>query len=165
MLAIQPKWYFQIWSSFSLQNFILPEVLPAGAKGGSKVVFMVFLGLLIIQNLMKCFGNTWACINYHEKSKTIKFSSSKCPDHKRARRRATHLAEKHVLQAKNFKMKTISLKLLKFRVKTLHYVLCPANEASAKIWSGSGFFRRFSALLNRLFIIFIFALQTCIRAQ
>ena len=44
-------------------------------------------------------------------------------------------------------MTKISPNLLKFGVKTLHHVSCPANEASAKIRSGSGLFRRFSALL------------------
>ena len=160
-----PSGISQFGAHFPLQNFILLEVLPVGAKGGRKVVFMVFLGPLIIQNLMKCFGHTGACINYHEKSKNINFSSSKCPNHKRARRRATRMAEKSVLRPKYFKMTKISPNLLKFGVKTLHHVSFPSNEASAKIRSGLGLFRRFSALLNLLFRIFIFALQTCMRAQ
>jgi len=56
--------------------------------------------------------------------------------------------KKPVFRTKFFKMTKISPNLLKFEVKTLYHVLCPANEALAKIWSGSGFFRRFSTLLN-----------------
>ena len=63
---------------------------------------MVFFALLIIQNLMKCFGHTGACINYHEKPKNINFSSSKCPNHKRVRRRATRWAEKTCFETKIF---------------------------------------------------------------
>jgi len=77
-----PSGISQFEAHFPLQKFILPEVLPAGAKGGSKVVFMVFLSFLTIQNLMKCFGNAWGYINYHEKSKNAKISFSKCPEKK-----------------------------------------------------------------------------------
>ena len=73
-----PSGISQFGAHLPLQNLILLEVLLAGAKGGRKVVFMVFLGPLIIQNLMKCFGNTGACINYHEKPKNINFSFNKC---------------------------------------------------------------------------------------
>jgi len=118
-LLSNPSGISQFGAHLPLQNFILPEVLPAGAKGGRKVIFMVFLALLIIQNLMKCLGHTRACINYHEKSKNIIFSSIKCPNHKRVRRSATRWAEKSVLQAKNFKMTKISPNLLKFGAKTL----------------------------------------------
>ena len=75
-----PSSISQFGAHFPLQNFILPEVLPAGAKGGSKVVFMVFLSLLTIQNLMKCFSPTWAYITYHEKSKYANISFRKCPN-------------------------------------------------------------------------------------
>ena len=142
-----PSGISQFGAHFPLRNFILPQVLPAGAKGEQKVIFMVFLALFIIQNLIKCLGHTRACITYHEKSKNIKFPYSKCPNHKCARRRATRWAEKSVLQAKNFKMTKISPNLLKFGAKTLHHVSCPANEASAKIWSLSSLFRHFSVLL------------------
>ena len=47
----------QFGAHLPLQNFIFPQVLPAGAKGGRKVIFMVFLALLIIQNLVKLFGH------------------------------------------------------------------------------------------------------------
>ena len=160
-LLSNPSGISQFGAHFPLQNFILPQVLPAGAKGGRKVIFMVFLALLIIQNLMKCFSHFLACINYHEKSKNTNFSSSKCPNHKRTSWRATRWAEKPVLRPKFSKMTKTSPNLLKFGAKIPHHASCSSNEASAKIRSGSGLFRRFSALLNLLFRIFIFALQTC----
>ena len=77
----------------------------------------------------------------------------------------TRRAEKTVFGTQNFKMTKISPNLFKFGVKTLHHVSCPASEASAKTRSGSGLFCCFSAWLNLLFKIFIFALVTCMRAQ
>ena len=165
MVAIQPKWNFPIWSSFAPPKLHSPTSTSCCWKRWQNDDFHGVLALLIIQKLMKFFSPTGACINYHEKPKNIKFSSSKCPNHKRARQRATRMAEKPVLRPKFSKMTKTSSNSLKFGVKTLHHVSCLANEASAKIRSGSGLFRRFSALLNLLFRIFIFALQTCMRAQ
>ena len=126
-LLSSPSGISQFGAHFPLQNFILPQVLPAGEKCGRKVIFMVFLALLIIQNLVKFFVHTGACITYHEKSKNINFSSSKCPNHKRARRRATRWAEKPVLRPKFSKMTKTSPNSLKFGAKTLHHVSCPTN--------------------------------------
>ena len=131
----------------SLPSLLRTTGLIRLKKGATGVVALLLQYWSPPQNMMKCLGHTRACITYHEKSKNIKFSSSKCPNHKRARRRATRWAEKSVLQAKNFKMTKISPNLLKFGVKTLHHVSCPANEASAKIQSLSSLFRRFSVLL------------------
>ena len=164
-LLSNPSGTSEFGVDLTLQNLILPKVLPAGAKGDSKVVFKVFLSFLTIQNLMKCFGNAWGCITYHEKSKNVKISFSKCPKKKWAYGCETHLTENPVFRPKNFKMTKFSPNLLKFGAKILHHVSCPANEASAKIRSGSGLFRRFSASRNLLFKIFILALQTCMRAQ
>ena len=94
---------------------------------------MVFFALLIIQNLMKCFFPTGACINYHEKSKNINFSSSKCPNHKRARQRATRWAEKSVLRHKKSQLTKFSPNLLKFGLRVHHQVSCSLKEVSAKI--------------------------------
>ena len=77
-----PSGISQFGAHLTLQNFFLPEVLLVGAKGGSKVVFMVFLSSLTIQNLMKCLGNVRGCITNHEKSKNAKISSRKCPKKK-----------------------------------------------------------------------------------
>ena len=115
-LLSKPSGIFQFGAHFPLQNFNLPRVLPAGAKGGRKVVFMVFLALLITQNLMKCFSNSLKCIIYHEKSKNTNFSSRKCPNHKCASWRATRWAEKPVLRPKFSKMTKNSPNLLKFGV-------------------------------------------------
>ena len=57
-LLSKPSGISQFGAHLPLQTFILPQVLPAGAKGGRKVIFIVFLALLIIQNLMKCFGHS-----------------------------------------------------------------------------------------------------------
>ena len=83
----------------------------------------------------------------------------------RAQERATHLATKPVFKTKNLEMTKFSPNLPKFGAEVLHHVSCPVNETSAKIRSGLGLFRRLSALRNLLFMIFILALQTCMRAQ
>ena len=44
-------------------------------------------------------------------------------------------------------MTKFSPNLPKFGAEVLHHVSCSVNEASAKIRSGSGLFRHFSALL------------------
>ena len=116
----KPSRIFQCGAHLPLQKFILPKVLPAGAKGDRKVIFMVFLALLIIQNLMKCFSHFWACIIYHEKSKNIKFSSRRCPNHKRASGRATRWAEKSVLRHKKSRLTKFSPNLLKFGLRVHH---------------------------------------------
>ena len=95
-LLSNPSGISQFGAYFPLQKFILLQVLPAGAKGGRKVIFMVFFAFLIIQNLMKCFSHFWECINFHEKSKNFKFSSRRCPNHKRTSGDATRWEEKPV---------------------------------------------------------------------
>ena len=136
MSAIQPKWNFPIWSSFSPPKLHSPRSTPCCWKRWQNGDFHGVLAPLIIQNLVKCFGPIGACINYHEKPKNINFSSRKCPNHKRVRRCATRWAEKSVLRHKKSQLTKFSPNLLKFGAKTLHQVSCPANEASAKIWSG-----------------------------
>lgn len=136
MFNFQPKWNFSIWSSFAYPKLHSPRSTSCCCKRWQQGGFQVFLGLLIIQNLMKCFGNDWACITYHEKPKNINFSSSKCPNHKRARRHATRIAETSVLGPKNFNVSR------------------PASEALAIIQNGSSVSRRFSVLL-------VYAVQWC----
>jgi len=63
----------------------------------------MFLSLLVTQNLMKCFGNSWACIIHHEKSKTTIHLWFGPPNIMGRVLRATCWAKKPVLQAKNSK--------------------------------------------------------------
>ena len=69
-------------------------------KSGRKAIFGVFFTLKTTQNLMKSLGHSWACINFHTKSKNVKFSSRRSPNHKRAQGGATRRARKPVLWPK-----------------------------------------------------------------
>jgi len=49
---------------------------------------------------MKSLGNSWACINFHKKSRNAKFSSRGSPNYKRVPSGATRWAGKSVLKPK-----------------------------------------------------------------
>ena len=64
-LLSNPSGIFGFGCHLPLQKFNLPTLLPVGAKSGRKAIFKVFLTLYATQNLMKFFGHSWACINFH----------------------------------------------------------------------------------------------------
>ena len=61
-LLSKPSKRFGCGCHFPLQNFNLPRLVPAGAKGGRKAIFGVFSTLKTIHNLMKSLSHSWACI-------------------------------------------------------------------------------------------------------
>ena len=93
------------------------------------------------QNFMKSLGHSCACINFHKKSKNVKFSSIRSLKRKRAS------GGKTCFVTKNSKMTKFSPNSLKFGLEVHNQVPCSAKEASAKIRSLSSLLRRFSALL------------------
>ena len=96
---------------------------------------------------MKSLGHSWACINFHKKSKNFNFSSRRSLKRKRASSGATRRAEKPVLQPKFSKMKKFTPNSLKFELKDPHQVLWSAKDASAKIWNLTCLFRLLDAFL------------------
>ena len=146
MSTFQPKWNFSIWCPDAAPKLQSPKTASCVSKKWQKVIFCMFFDLLRAQNLMKCLGNCWASVIFHEKSKNAEFLRNELAHLQGSARRATRWGQKPVFGTKNSQLTKFSPNFLKFGLGVPNQVPCSVKEALAKIWSGSGLFRRFSVL-------------------
>ena len=150
MSTFQPKWNFWIWWPFAPPKLQSPKTASCVSKRWQKVIFCLFFDFLEAQNLVKFLGNGWESVTFHEKSRNAELSQNGVAQRKSRARRATHWWRKPVFGTKNSQLTKFSPNFLKFGLGVPNKVPCSVKEALAKIWSGSGLFLRFSALLNLL---------------